>query len=85
MSLGIDIDLNVDWLEEHLADECKCQANHPNGDVCSVKVTHMVSSCISSGKLVCQVAADYTKWCIANDVICTCWKLVREHWRVIPV
>lgn len=77
-----------DYLEERLADDCKCESPHSAPMLpCSVEVSHRVSLCAGQF-LVCQVAASH----IAKDVATTgfvpcpfCHKLIADDWSVVPV
>jgi hypothetical protein len=82
----IDIDLTYDYLEEHYADECKCEADHEHvGIACSVLVTHRYMSC-GREKLVCQSGADYVVACISEGGLCEyCLTSTSDCWSVISV
>ena len=92
--LGIDIDLTVDFLEDHWGEpEAGCEALHryvDNGDpipeICTVAVTHRFSSCcVPAGMGVCTAFAQANLQDMQPHNYCgTCNRPTLECFEVIP-
>lgn len=83
-------DLELTILEDLLNDECKCESltHKDEGTVCSVKVTHFVSTVCGMGdKLLCQVAANTLQGHINSGRIRCAYCNHRAHncWSIRPV
>lgn len=86
-ALGIDIDLTVDFLEDHYADHCKCESVHGAPvPPCTTEVTHRFSSCTrTAGINICSGAYDYVVGEIAGTKRCHyCRQPARDCWTVTP-
>jgi hypothetical protein len=88
VALGIDIDLTTDFLEERLADNCKCESKHraPGNKVCSIDVRwRVLSACSNLSFLVCDNHAKDNLQRMDDGWICArCDKPAADCWRVTP-
>lgn len=85
---SIDIDIREDYLENHWADEAKCEAVHDTAvPPCSKVVTHRVSLCVGA-VLTCEAAGTFAQKMLDESIGCACMfcgRPVTACWRVVKI
>lgn len=86
---SIDIDIREDFLEDHWADEAKCESPH-NYNTCSERVVarSICLICNPSGHLVCASAVAVITQILGLSPVprcADCQEPVDFVWRVVPV
>lgn len=74
------------YLEDLLADECKCESFHEYVP-CSFKVTHQANgTCEHRPVLICSnVAAEHFRFISLGGLCTGCKRYAKDCWKIVPV
>lgn len=85
--IDVNTTLDILFLNQDFAKDCKCQSAHDYVPVCSQTVTHLVNgSCEDRPVLICQnVAIEHYRFMSLNGTCSGCGRLASECWSIRPI